>query len=65
MTKQEVHHCVLCDEPTGRCGEDSLLLPHGPVCAQCFEAAKSKEIMPSDEEIFTYQDFERHNTERF
>lgn len=41
--RQPEEMCVICDEPTGRCGEDSLhskLLDDeeiGPLCEDCFE----------------------------
>ena len=33
--------CVYCEEPTGRCEEDSLYLEDetGPVCENCFHGA--------------------------
>lgn len=39
----KVQRCVICDEPTGRCEEDSIYLPLpngddvGPLCGDCYE----------------------------
>jgi len=33
--------CCDCDEPTGRCEEDSIFIDdHGPLCERCSEAAE-------------------------
>jgi hypothetical protein len=34
--------CSHCDEPTGRCNEDTLLTDDGPLCEDCY-AALAKE----------------------
>lgn len=43
MSTQKIQRCVACDEPTGRCEEDSIYLPPkdpngsdlGPLCEAC------------------------------
>jgi len=39
--------CSLCDEPTGRCEEDSMYLSDGggPVCEQCYESDCMRELI--------------------
>lgn len=32
--------CVRCDRPTGRCEEDALDTPTGPICEDCYHAGK-------------------------
>jgi len=36
--------CVKCDDPTGRCEDDSLFLDDsvGPLCPECWEEAKDE-----------------------
>ena len=31
--------CTVCDEPTGRCEEDTLELGAGPLCESCYAEA--------------------------
>ena len=37
--------CILCEEPTGRCEEDSLYLEDetGPVCENCYHVVVEEE----------------------
>jgi hypothetical protein len=43
MTKSDLQRCSHCDEPTGRCEEDSLYstlldgIERGPLCESCFD----------------------------
>lgn len=35
--KQKIQLCVRCEEPTGRCEEDSIYLnDEGPLCEECY-----------------------------
>lgn len=34
----EIERCIKCDQPTGRCGEDSIFFDdRGPLCEECFD----------------------------
>ena len=34
----KIQHCCKCDQPTGRCNEDSLYIYDiGPLCEGCFD----------------------------
>ena len=36
--------CINCDNPTGRCEEDSIFIDdHGPLCEECKEVHNDKE----------------------
>lgn len=43
MTEDDLQLCSYCDEPTGRCEDDSLYstllddIERGPLCESCFE----------------------------
>lgn len=38
MEEEKVQMCEKCDEPTGRCGDDSLFVHSlGPLCEACFD----------------------------
>ena len=48
MNKQKVQMCEKCDEPTGRCEDDSFYSDGiGPLCEKCFTHFD----YPSDREI--------------
>ena len=39
----KIQRCIKCDEPTGRCEEDSLYIGDaGPYCEECFDALSGK-----------------------
>ena len=36
---KERERCVVCGEPTGKCGDDSLFEDgYGPLCENCYES---------------------------
>lgn len=40
-----IQHCILCDEPTDRCEDDSLYLnDSGPFCAECYSVEIGQNI---------------------
>ena len=40
--------CAICDEPTGRCEDDTLSVDNidGPLCEKCWEENRVKEFPP-------------------
>lgn len=53
----KIQRCTYCDQPTGRCEEDSLLIEpeipsgdsYGPLCEECFEERQNPPDTRADE----------------